>query len=826
MATVVEYGEDPWVKALRESIVSSSQSIAENIGRNKMMQHNAAKAAADRAHRTYLEQMGIASREKLAKSESIALERHREFGRDLSRKEQAQKEKEWNHAKKIRALNLKSTEQQIKLQQHDLQARENEQQVQDGFDFFRNMYEDNENYKFDSTKNRYVWDPISQTLDHVGRKFAQGQHNTLVKANRDLIKLGTGESRQLFRDNEAKLKARRDFTVGALNWLETQKDNTASPVYPVLEGMNYKKLELPQKIAYIHSEGFSLLQKMHPDIIKAIATRVSTDPPKHVVDTQNDYAKLTGFYHAFTDPGRTTLEVGSKNWRRGSDMAYLLKDYLGKNGVGQWTTASPESAATIERTLQVTNENWGTTLPNSKKLVGDLLMSEMLNFRIATGFFPRAGSVHAIKERSAIDTRMNGLYQAMKAEINGFLKTPAYRDKLEAAGEEGVKQDKDLLLEDILGDKYITGFLEDYGEAKPGARTSDKFKKQDIFLLSQVLRGNYQIGEESSLGGNRPSELLLLSLLQDGSFQGKLPDFWYHVHDFSASSKDKTSVLGKAPMTAAEKFELINSATNLQGIRDFRKLFEGEEQARSGVPVELASFTPDSQGNQPGGLIDDSEAYVQSVLGTNRNDLDRIWQPMANAYNLTPKQQSDMRLYLTKDWAKESRKNSNAYPPIPAGYKMQELEDDLLNDSTLGKAIKRSIQANLPVNAKTGFKDVGLPDDPGLNSQEKIYHGFKSLARLIAIKGLMRDEAGKPQGQIPLFIKQLRRDDEGNPRGLTREDFKSIMATWPVETRVKLQKYLDFIKSFSSVDKTGERDFINILNHLAGKEGIPLEDDV
>ena len=143
MATVVEYGEDPWVKALRESIVSSSQSIAENIGRNKMMQHNAAKAAADRAHRTYLEQMGIASREKLAKSESIALERHREFGRDLSRKEQAQKEKEWNHGKKARALNIKSAELQIEAQQHDLQARENDQQVQDGFDFFRNMYEDN-----------------------------------------------------------------------------------------------------------------------------------------------------------------------------------------------------------------------------------------------------------------------------------------------------------------------------------------------------------------------------------------------------------------------------------------------------------------------------------------------------------------------------------------------------------------------------------------------------------------------------------------------------------------------------------------------------------
>ena len=85
MATIVEYGEDPSIKALRESIISVGQTFGGAIARQKQEERRLVLEAQRRAHETYITQMGIQSREKISRE---GLEAQKERNKVLDRQHQ------------------------------------------------------------------------------------------------------------------------------------------------------------------------------------------------------------------------------------------------------------------------------------------------------------------------------------------------------------------------------------------------------------------------------------------------------------------------------------------------------------------------------------------------------------------------------------------------------------------------------------------------------------------------------------------------------------------------------------------------------------------
>ena len=80
----IELGEDPNIKALRETILGVSSSIAGGIAMRRKQQNDLAMQAMKAAHQNYLTQVGIESREKIHR-ENLA-QRKAEFNEEKNKK--------------------------------------------------------------------------------------------------------------------------------------------------------------------------------------------------------------------------------------------------------------------------------------------------------------------------------------------------------------------------------------------------------------------------------------------------------------------------------------------------------------------------------------------------------------------------------------------------------------------------------------------------------------------------------------------------------------------------------------------------------------------
>ena len=136
MATIVEYGEDPSIKALRESILSVGQSVAGGIARNREQQNRLVMEAQKRAHETYITQMGIQSREKISRE---GLEAQKERNKVLDRQH-----KETHDLSKQRLQFNKDKFEDEKDQ------REIDAEAAGGYEFMMNSYLD---WKYDDKGN-------------------------------------------------------------------------------------------------------------------------------------------------------------------------------------------------------------------------------------------------------------------------------------------------------------------------------------------------------------------------------------------------------------------------------------------------------------------------------------------------------------------------------------------------------------------------------------------------------------------------------------------------------------------------------------------------
>ena len=295
MATIVEYGEDPNIKALRESILSVGQSVAGGIARNREQQNRLVMEAQKRAHETYITQMGIQSREKISRE---GLEAQKERNKVLDR----QHKETHDLSKKRYQLNKDKFEDEKDQREIDAEAA-------GGYEFMMNSYLD---WKYDDNGNLAP----SATPDQI-------KVNTQLISKSKEIRTKWAQSKLGLKEIKDTIKARMMAINGLLQY---DAGEQTAQLKAILQGagvtMENGRVDPSQLARFVHSK------EMYDRLIHAgIVTPSTTTKPQWAAQREDDFAKARG----------ELLKNDNTSWLSGP---YIAGHTGQRQAVIAWQTAS------------------------------------------------------------------------------------------------------------------------------------------------------------------------------------------------------------------------------------------------------------------------------------------------------------------------------------------------------------------------------------------------------------------------------------------------------------------------------------------------------
>tara|TARA_R100000808_G_scaffold17712_1_gene39060 strand:- start:6256 stop:8442 length:2187 start_codon:yes stop_codon:yes gene_type:complete len=350
MATIVEYGEDPSIKALRESIISVGQSVAGGIARNREQQNRLVMEAQKRAHETYITQMGIQSREKISRE---GLEAQRERNRVLDR----QHEKTFGLSQKNYQLR-KDVFEDEKLQ------REIDAEAAGGYEFMMNSYLD---WKYDDKGNLAP----SATADQI-------KVNTQLISKSPAMRAKWAQSKLALKEIKDTITARMMSINGLLKY---DTGEQTAQLKAILQGagvtMENGRVDASQLARFVHSK------EMYDQLIKEgiVSAASASSIPQHVAKRQERYYAAqngmtrpdgTNWLPAYDprSPGQIKAMVGYETAVKGFDTI--------KSG--------HKDRKDVMDTLSEVNEGVDFASSNRKRLVSNLVYSNFKPFMQSSGF--------------------------------------------------------------------------------------------------------------------------------------------------------------------------------------------------------------------------------------------------------------------------------------------------------------------------------------------------------------------------------------------------------------------------------------------------------
>ena len=351
MATIVEYGEDPSIKALRESILSVGQSVAGGIARNREQQNRLVMEAQKRAHETYIAQMGIQSREKISRE---GLEAQKERNKVLDR----QHEKTYNLSQERLQLNKDKFEDEKTQREIDTEAA-------GGYEFMMNSYLD---WKYDDKGNLAP----NATADQI-------KVNTQLIAKSPAMRAKWAQSKLALKEIKDTITAR----MMSINGLLKYDTGTQSAQLKAILANNGVMTEEegkpnPGQLARFVQDDVMYKKLIDEGILSAVST---SSIPQHVAKRQERYYVAqngmtrpdgTNWLPAYDprSPGQLKTVVGYETAVKGFDKI--------KSG--------QKDRKDVMDTLSEVNEGVDFASSNRKRLASNLVYSNFKPFMQSSGF--------------------------------------------------------------------------------------------------------------------------------------------------------------------------------------------------------------------------------------------------------------------------------------------------------------------------------------------------------------------------------------------------------------------------------------------------------
>tara|TARA_Y100000593_G_scaffold66703_1_gene122743 strand:- start:6040 stop:8430 length:2391 start_codon:yes stop_codon:yes gene_type:complete len=529
MATVVEYGEDPGMKALQEAIKNVGQSVAGGIARKQQFQYDAAKTAADRAHRTYLEQMGITSREKIAKQQNEATARHHSIMQGLEGRRVKLAEKKDREGADLRKVNKELVDLQLKGEKNRQDNLEKSVNGYGGYEFISSYYHNPDHYK--KVNGQWRFEPASDTF---GKSLLSEE---MVKSKKLILGSKDVELLNAYREQEPVWRQNQQAWLMTLNWLERAKDtNTAS----VKSNIGWDQMTDAEKFTYVRSGAGELLALMPVDLQTAMGKAVKKAPGAEFYKAEAVWNRMINFYQGHgsissDDPNYYTNDVTVEN----SIKRRVSQRYAGYEDAFNKQYKSYNSTGDV---MQAISEmEWGSSLRQGPSLAKYLLHDVAMKSYGILGIVPRAGRASFTSLDASIHAKVEGLHLKLKKELKGQ-KGKKFVDWVSDPENNAV---------DTINKWGTSG--------GPGQTKQEIEENQEKFLLAKMYLGNERL-QNGVFKDLVPSEVLFGRLMKNNiSF---MSEQLQHISQIKVNRMEGTNVV-PTPLFSVPPGEQIDSPDKL-----------------------------------------------------------------------------------------------------------------------------------------------------------------------------------------------------------------------------------------------------------------------
>ena len=504
---VIYVEEDPSIKALRESIVSVGNTIAQARHQQRAM----VQKATDRAHATYLARLGHSVtigegkrnreiQEKQMEADSL----WRQGREDESQKRLEMAFRQEDREKEIHERNKVVIDTETKLLKYKHKQAEDESDSATGYYYFYQGMNDEENFeKGDNGQYKYTGidannvgqKPGKEPTKKEGPEYQRWLQRKLNHSHLLEIKKNAEWSKKFAEDLPLWKQQQRE-TIAKLNYIESLASGVAtnegaSKVKEYLESIRWRdKMTITEKINYVNGGGYETLADMFENLImldvkKAIAGS----------DTWNEamFERVTAFQSFINH---------SQHPDRGNpvkDIPFNPRNPKILNVVKRWQelAAVASNSGKYQRqydTLLGDVENLSaSSILETKRLaelesqLADVVMSDALIVFNELGILPQVGQMGAMKAKAVhqIQSAIGNLSSVIqrKTQINP-------------------KNEKELTLQRLLEGGDV---IEQINE---GNNKNAQERDRLVFLASRLLQGNVKI-EDGLYKGRLPSTAML-----------------------------------------------------------------------------------------------------------------------------------------------------------------------------------------------------------------------------------------------------------------------------------------------------------------------------
>ena len=529
MATVVEYGEDPGMKALQEAIKSVGQSVAGGIARKQQYQYDAAKTAADRAHRTYLEQMGITSREKIAKQQNEATARHRSIMQGLEGRRVKLAQRKHDEGADLRKTSQELAELQLKGEKNRQDNLEKAVQGYGGYEFMSSYYHNPDNYK--KVNGQWRFEPSS---DAFGKSLYS---DTLVKSKKLILGSKDVELLNAYREQEPIWRQNQQAWLTTLNWLERAKD---SNIVSIKNNIGWDEMPDAEKFSYVRSGAGELLTLMPVNLQEAMGKTVKKAPSSDFYKAEAVWNRMINFYQGHgsissDDPNFYTNAVTPENFIR----RRVSQRYAGyEDGFNKQYTRYNNTSDVMEA---ISEMEWGSSLRQGPSLAKYLLHDVAMKSYGILGIVPRAGRASFTSLDASIHSKVEGLHLKLQKELKG---------------QKGQK-----FVEWVSNpDNNAVSKINKWGTSGSSNQTTQEIEEnQEKFLLAKMYLGNERL-QNGVFKGLVPSEVLFGRLMKNNiSF---MSEQLQHISQIKVDRMEGNNV-APTPLFSVPRGEQVDSPEKL-----------------------------------------------------------------------------------------------------------------------------------------------------------------------------------------------------------------------------------------------------------------------